>query len=237
MTITHEFNVDIQQENYETVRIPQYNKDTHVLQLTLTNNGQKLSLSTSGYEAYIKIAGAAGNYYNLSATITNTGVVTYTLPESVTAFSGKHKTQIDIIQTSNSSRLCSMPFIIYVTPSVYTDDVVIASNEYTSLTDLLTTAQNLINRITAKIAQIDSMYTQMYKYKGSVPSEASLPIRNVEIGDVYNTEETGMNYAWNGTSWDAFGERIDLTPLMPKEDIQIISEGDIDNMFSNGGGE
>jgi hypothetical protein len=231
MTITHEFNIDVQQENYEAVRIPQYNKDSHILEITVTNNGQKLSLDSSAYEAYIKIAGAAGNYYNLKATITNTGVVTYVLPESVTAFSGKHQTQIDIIHTSDNLRLCTMPFVIYVTPSVYTDDVVIASNEYTSLTELLTTAQNLINRITAKIAQIDSMYTQMYKYKGSVPSEASLPIRNVEVGDVYNTENTGMNYAWNGTEWDALGQLININSLWGKDEIDMITSQEIDDMF------
>lgn len=232
MTITHEFNIDVQQENYETVRIPQYNKDTHVLEITLTNNGQKLTFDSSGYEAYVKIAGAAGNYYNLTATITNAGIVTYTLPESVTAFSGKHKTQIDIIKTSDESRLCTMPFVIYVTPSVYTDDVVIASNEYTSLTELLVTAQNLINRITTKMAQIDSMYTQMYKYKGSVPSEASLPIRNVEVGDVYNTEETGMNYAWNGTTWDALGQLLNINDLWGKSEMEMITSQEIDDMFT-----
>ena len=34
---------------------------------------------------------------------------------------------------------------------------------------------------------------------------------NISVGDVYNVLDTGMNYAWNGTEWDALGgEHKDL---------------------------
>lgn len=46
---------------------------------------------------------------------------------------------------------------------------------------------------------------QLYKYKGSVASQTALPSSGNEVGDVYNTEDTGMNYAWNGSQWDALG--------------------------------
>lgn len=46
---------------------------------------------------------------------------------------------------------------------------------------------------------------QLYKYKGSVVSQTALPSSGNEVGDVYNTEDTGMNYAWNGSQWDALG--------------------------------
>ena len=232
MTVTHEINVDVQQENTQAIRIPQYNKDTHILKITLTDNGQAISLTTSGYNAFMKIAGAAGNFYNLTATIASTGVITFTIPESVTAFPGRHKAQLDVMESATTARLCSMPFILLVTPSVYSDDEVIASNEYTSLTDLLAQAQELMNRMTSKLNQIDRMYTNMYKYRGSVASYEALPVKNVEMGDVYNTELTGMNYAWNGSAWDALGQAVDTDALWKKEEMTLITTAQIDAMFS-----
>ena len=49
-------------------------------------------------------------------------------------------------------------------------------------------------------------------YKGTVDTEASLP-EDAALGDVYNVTDTGMNYAWNGTQWDALGAVTTLTTL------------------------
>ena len=54
--------------------------------------------------------------------------------------------------------------------------------------------------------------TSVYKYKGSVADNDALP-EEAEPGDVYNVESDGMNYAWNGTSWDALGMDVTLAGL------------------------
>lgn len=56
----------------------------------------------------------------------------------------------------------------------------------------------------------------VYRYKGTVDSYDELPKSNdnPEIGDVYDVAN-GMNYAWNGTSWDALGDtRIEVDSLL-----------------------
>ncbi len=53
----------------------------------------------------------------------------------------------------------------------------------------------------------------MYKYKGSVATVSALPSSGQVTGDVYNVELTGMNYAWNGTEWDALGEIFTITSI------------------------
>ncbi len=50
-----------------------------------------------------------------------------------------------------------------------------------------------------------------YKYKGSVAAYANLPTTGNTEGDVYNVTDTGMNYAWTGTAWDALGSIIDTS--------------------------
>ena len=66
--------------------------------------------------------------------------------------------------------------------------------------------------------EIDNKVSSVYKYKGSVAAYANLPTTGQVIGDVYNVEDTGANYAWDGTQWDKLGETIDLTPYLLKTD-------------------
>lgn len=55
--------------------------------------------------------------------------------------------------------------------------------------------------------------TNMYKYKGSVATVSALPSSGNTTGDVYNVEASGMNYAWNGSAWDALGEIFTITAI------------------------
>lgn len=52
-----------------------------------------------------------------------------------------------------------------------------------------------------------------YKFKGSVASYYLLPSMGNEVGDIYDTQDTGMNYAWTGTDWDALGQIIDIQAI------------------------
>lgn len=64
---------------------------------------------------------------------------------------------------------------------------------------------------------LKSDITNMYKYKGSVATVSALPSSGQTAGDVYNVEATGMNYAWNGTAWDALGEIFTITAITNSE--------------------
>lgn len=59
--------------------------------------------------------------------------------------------------------------------------------------------------------------TGVYIYKGSVANFAALPTENLTNGDVYNVEDTDMNYAWTGTTWDPLGNLFQLDPLTEAE--------------------
>lgn len=71
---------------------------------------------------------------------------------------------------------------------------------------------------------LKSDITNMYKYKGSVATISLLPSTGQTVGDVYNVESNGMNYAWNGTEWDALGEIFTITS---------ISNSDIDTIVAS----
>ncbi len=56
-----------------------------------------------------------------------------------------------------------------------------------------------------------------YIYRGSVAGFDALPASGAAVGDVYNVEDTGMNYGWTGTAWDALGQMFQLDPLSEEE--------------------
>lgn len=65
--------------------------------------------------------------------------------------------------------------------------------------------------------------TNVYIYKGSVASSSALPTIENKVGDVYNVEDTGKNYAWTGTQWDDLGGSFEV-------DIDAITDAEIDTI-------
>lgn len=70
---------------------------------------------------------------------------------------------------------------------------------------------------------LKSDITSMYRYKGSVATVAALPSSGNTTGDVYNVEASGMNYAWDGTAWDALGEIFTITSISNSEIDTIVA--------------
>ena len=63
----------------------------------------------------------------------------------------------------------------------------------------------------------DSLGT-VYVFKGSVANTSSLPA-NAKVGDVYDVQDSGNNYAWTGSSWDSLGVNVDLSNYALKSDL------------------
>lgn len=71
---------------------------------------------------------------------------------------------------------------------------------------------------------LKSDLTSVYRYRGSVANYASLPAADAAVGDVWNVEATGMNYAWDGEKWDALGEMFEIQAITNAE-IDAITAG------------
>lgn len=65
-------------------------------------------------------------------------------------------------------------------------------------------------------AYVDNATSRVYRSCGSVANEEALPSSGNQNGDVYNVENTGMNYVWDGTKWDALGSFVDLSGYVTK---------------------
>ena len=84
-------------------------------------------------------------------------------------------------------------------------------------------ADDLANNYYNK-SQVDSKFTSVYIFKGSVDTIEDLPTEGNVIGDVWNVRKNDTNYAWTSEGWDALGSTAELASLtanglMSKEDF------------------
>lgn len=62
-------------------------------------------------------------------------------------------------------------------------------------------------------SDIAAAVVSVYKFKGTVVTEADLPTSGNAIGDVWNVNDTGKNFAWDGVEWDSLGGDVEYTTL------------------------
>lgn len=84
-------------------------------------------------------------------------------------------------------------------------------------------ADDLANNYYNK-SQVDSKFTSVYIFKGSVDTIEDLPTEGNVIGDVWNVRKNDTNYAWTSEGWDDLGGTAELASstangLMSKEDF------------------
>lgn len=84
-------------------------------------------------------------------------------------------------------------------------------------------ADDLANNYYNK-SQVDSKFTSVYIFKGSVDTIEDLPTEGNIVGDVWNVRKNDTNYAWTSEGWDTLGGTAELASLtanglMSKEDF------------------
>lgn len=78
--------------------------------------------------------------------------------------------------------------------------------------------------------EIDGKLTSAMHYKGSVATYSALPSSGQKVGDMYNVEDDGHNYAWNGTSWDKMSGTVDLSDYATTEAMNAALAGKVDKV-------
>lgn len=77
------------------------------------------------------------------------------------------------------------------------DDLFESSLMVDNLEDAIRTMGDQVSALNTKLSSV-------YKFAGSVSTYSALPT-DAQSGQVYNVTDTGMNYAWTGSAWDALG--------------------------------
>ena len=132
----------------------------------------------------------------------------------VTANGGK----IDTISVNGTQQTITNKNVDITVPTKVSDltndsnfqtDTQVASTVSTSLAN----SGNPYQTQTDVASAISQAVASAYIYKGSVATVQDLPSTGQTVGDVYDVQATGVNYAWNGTAWDALGSYVDTSVL------------------------
>lgn len=97
-------------------------------------------------------------------------------------------------------------------------------NNIINILDGKGTDDNGLNLIINKKVEeiITRKLSAIFTYKGNVDKVTDLPKDNNKVGDTYNVNSTGANYAWDGSKWDKLSETIDLSNLATKEEVKTL---------------
>ena len=126
--------------------------------------------------------------------------------------------KIDVIKVNGTTQTITNKAVDITVPTAVsdlTDDVGIqdASDVAGAISDALANSGDAYQTASDVSTAISTAVASAYKYKGSVANQAALPASGNTTGDVYDTQDTGMNYAWNGSAWDALGTYVDTSVL------------------------
>lgn len=122
--------------------------------------------------------------------------------------------KIDTISVNGTQQTITNKNVDITVPTDVSD--LVNDSGFQTATDVSTTLANSGDPYQTEsdvASAINTAVASAYKYKGSVATYADLPASGATVGDVYDVQADGMNYAWTGTAWDALGSYVDTSVL------------------------
>lgn len=107
-----------------------------------------------------------------------------------------------------------------------------ASDVTSSISTALANSGNAYQTASDVSTAIGAAVASVYKPKGSVATYQDLPTSGNTPGDVWDVQDTGMNYAWTGTAWDPLGTYVDMSLYWSKAELTAITTAEIDALFA-----
>lgn len=156
--------LDFVKDTIKSVLVKQYDKNTRFIIVKCSENGVIKNIDKS-LICNIKILTPDDRAIYNTCEIISDGSIKVPLTESALYSSGVAKAELNIIDSKGSSRIATMTFQIIIKPSVYKDDRVIDSDEFSALTELFKRAdKDYTNVITeakksadaAKVSEINA---------------------------------------------------------------------------------
>ena len=158
-------------------------------------------------------------------------------PFATEAYVGLNGGKIDVIKVNGTAQTITNKAVDIAVPTRVSDitndsGFQTSSDVSGSISNALANGGNAYQTASDVSSAISTAVSTAYKYKGSVASQSALPASGNTTGDVYDVQDTGMNYAWNGPAWDALGTYVDTSTLWAKSELTAITTAQIDALFA-----
>ena len=142
--------LDFCRNNIQSVSVKQYDKNTRYLIVSCTENGKFVKLDKSYMTCRVKVLTPDDRASLDTCTILDDGTVKVPLKENVLFSSGVANAELMITSSDESKRIGTMKFRVIIDSSVYGDERVISSDEFSALTELIEKASKDYTYITTE---------------------------------------------------------------------------------------
>lgn len=155
--ITKHIILDVSIDKHVVVLIKQYDIDIREILVKITDKGKPYTIE-SNIVPRIKCNKPDNTKVINDCTVTEDGVVKIDITEQMTVCAGLCDCELLLVDAKNSKVLHTMSFIINVKKSVFSDDEISSTNEFTTLANALIKLEHIssIERITEN--QIDLLF-------------------------------------------------------------------------------
>lgn len=143
---TQKITLDFCQNDYKTITVKQYDKDSRNLIITCTDNGNVYKLDSSILQCNVKMITPNNRTLLKPATINEDGTAFIVFDEDMVYEGGTGKFELQVLNQSSKKSISTMPSNVIIVSSVYPDDAVISSEEFSALTEALLSIDDAVKK-------------------------------------------------------------------------------------------
>ena len=151
---------DLCRDNTQSVLLKQYEKNSRFIIVKCTENGVFKKLDKGTMVCNIKVLTPDDRAIYDPCEILDDGTVKVSVSESMVYTAGVAKAELNIIEQSSTALLSTMIFNIIIKPSAYGDDKIVASEEFSALTKLMTTVEQTVQTVISLETKINNKQTE-----------------------------------------------------------------------------
>ena len=169
---------DLCRDNTQSVLLKQYEKNSRFIIVKCTENGAFKKLDNKTMTCNIKVLTPDDRAIYNSCEILNDGTVKVAVSESMVYAAGVAKAELNIIDSSSTTLLATMIFNLIIKPSAYSDVKIIASDEFSALTKLITIVEGTTKTVIELEAKISAEQSEWKKNENTRQSNELDRIKN-----------------------------------------------------------
>ena len=212
--------LDFCRNNIQSVSVKQYDKNTRYLIVSCTENGKFVKLDKSYMTCRVKVLTPDDRASLDTCTILDDGTVKVPLTENVLFSSGVANAELMITSSDESKRIGTMKFRVIIDSSVYGDERVISSDEFSALTELFEKA--------------DKDYTYVITEAKKSADAAKMSATNAKTSET-NAKNSETNASSSANSASASENTINIKVVEINQKVNDVEsiKSDIQNIASD----
>lgn len=204
--------LDINKKMFETITAKQGDTKSRFILFNLYDGPIQFDLTGRTVRVYGKKKDNTTIFNDLVITDAKKGYCTLELTNQMLAVEGMNELELVIFE--GEKRLSTMPFILNVIGSKYSEDAIVSTNEFTALMNALKTVQDIDNK--AEKSEVEKISSQL----DTIMNKAKI----IVTPEMFGAKGDGITDD-HSALWDLFNYKDNVDILFPKDKTYRVSRG------------